>query len=416
MLVKSERQNIFYDDFKNNHIFDMNEHNDFDKLFGSNLPNFADKDWRNLEGQLDRHDLKKQFTRLLWALPALGGILMAISGILYYQLNQTRQQVRSLEERLVSVYENKKALPEISPQKIVVHDTIYKQIVIRQTIKEIQTESPNLTNNPSNIYYEKYGENFTENQGIVEKEKYIGINKLSGKNPVLSTTNIKGNDDLDKYKVMTFPEDSVQEENHFSLIPKSVTVGVLGGIQKPVGDDFDNGGGAEIGLRTVLGYHNKKGQERWGVVLDVQQSNLYFVDKNKIRIERYEPKPVGAVRRPERVDIGQFSSFKLGLGLRYSLLFSEKIKPYFGANWNFQIPAQYNANIQFDDQTKQNVLGLQESNLHLLGVNTGLNVLLSKHLSLNGELYYQSQLYNSSPTIDASVLGGRVGVSYRFGK
>jgi len=103
----------------------MEEKNDFDKLFGSNLPNFADKDWRNLEGQLDRHDLKKQFTRLLWALPALGGILITISGILYYQLNQTRQQVRTIENRLVRVFENKKKETDFSPQKIIIYDTIY---------------------------------------------------------------------------------------------------------------------------------------------------------------------------------------------------------------------------------------------------------------------------------------------------
>jgi hypothetical protein len=63
------------------------------------------------------------------------------------------------------------------------------------------------------------------------------------------------------------------------------------------------------------------------------------------------------------------------------------------------------------------VLGPQESTLHLLGINTGLNIMLSKHLALNGELYYQSQLFNNSlNTVDASVLGARVGVSYRFGR
>jgi hypothetical protein len=394
----------------------MEEQNDFDKLFGSNLPNFADKDWRNLEGQLDRHDLKKQFTRLLWALPALGGVFMTISGMLYYQLNQTRQQVRSLEDKLVSAYEKRPAQPEISPQKIVIHDTIYRQVVVRQIIREIQPINSNITNNPENDNILKYDNTYTENQIITEREKFIGINKLSGKNPVLNTSKISVNDELSKYRGITFPEDSVQEENHFSLIPKSVTVGVLGGIQKLVGNDFDNGGGADLGVRTVLGYHNSKGQERWGVVVDFQQSSLFFVDKNKTRIEQYGPKPIGGIKRPDRVDIGQFSSFKIGLGLRYNFLFSEKIKPYFGVNWNFQIPAQYSAEVHFDDQTKQNVLGPQESTLHLLGVNTGLNVMLSKHLALNGEMYYQSQLFNTLNTVDASVLGGRIGMSYRFGR
>jgi hypothetical protein len=407
----------------------MNEQNDFDKLFGSNLPNFADKDWRNLEGQLDRHDLKKQFTRLLWALPALGGILMAISGILYYQLNQTRQQVRSLEDRLVSVYEHKKTEPEISPQNIVIHDTIYKQIVIRQTIKEIQTENPNLANNLNNIYYQKYGENFTENQGITEREKYIGINKLLGKNPTLNSSNLAVDTDLSKYKVIEFPEDSLVETNHFSLIPKSVTVGVLGGIQKPNSDEIESGGGREIGLRTVLGYNNSKGQERWGVVLDLQQSAMFF-DKNGRALNKNErdkldkiapppgPRPNGTIPELKRVESPLHSSFQIGLGLRYNLLFSEKFKPYFGANWNVKIPYKYNKSVHYEDMNTPLTAPSDASTINMLGINSGINYLVSNKLSINSEIYYHSDLGNNrNNDNDAStVLGGRVGVSYRFGK
>ena len=400
----------------------MEEHNDFDKLFGSNLPNFADKDWRNLEGQLDRHDLKKQFTKLLWALPALGGILMTISGILYYQLNQTRQKVRSLEDRLVSVYENKKALPEISPQKIVIHDTIYKQIVIRETIREIQTENSNLANNLNNIYYEKYDNNFTENQGITEREKYIGINKLLGKNPKMSSSNIGVDTDLSKYKVIEFPEDSLVENNHFSLIPNSVSLGILGGIQKPIGKNFERGGGIDFGFRTVLGYNNSKGQERWGVVLDFQQSSLFFDFDRKDGSQRFPPprKPRPNGNQPNRLEIPKFSVSKIGLGGRYNLLFSDKIKPYFGASWNVQLPNLFDIGYHFDDQSQDDETRSQDKLMHLIGFNSGVNVLLSNRLSLNGEVYYQTPI-SKEDNIDnlvgtPNVLGGRVGVSYRFGK
>ena len=401
----------------------MEEKRDFDKLFGSNLPNFADKDWRNLEGQLERHDLKKQFVKLLWALPALGGILMAISGILYYQLNQTRQKVTLLENRLVRVYENKKAEPEISPQKIVIHDTIYKQIVIRRTIKEIQTENQDLTNNSNNIYYQKYGENFTENQGVMEREKYIGINKLSGKKPTLNASNFAVDTDLSKYKVIDFPEDSLEENNHFSLIPKSVSVGILGGIQKPTDNDFERGVGVNFGLRTVLGYNNSQGKERWGIVLDLQQSNLRFDYNKKDGIERFpppkQPKPNG--KQPNRLEVPKLLVTKIGIGGRYNLLFNEKIKPYFGASWYFQLPNIFNTGYHFDDQTKQDETRSQESITHLLGLNTGVNFLISNRLILNGEIYYQTQLMKdnndrNNDIATPNVLGGRVGVSYRFGK
>lgn len=400
----------------------MNENNDFDKLFGSNLPNFADKDWRNLEGQLERHDLKKQLTRLLWALPALGGILMVISGVLYYQLNQTRQQVRSLENQLVNVYKNKKAEPEISPQKIVIHDTIYKRIVIRETIKKIQTESTDLSDNFNNIYYEKYRDKFTENQGIKEREKYIGINKLLNKIPKFYASNLVVDTDLSKYKVLEFPEDSLTQNNHFSLIPKSLSVGILGGIQKPIGNGFEKGGGVDFGFRTVLGYNNSKGQERWGVTLDFQQSNLFFDFNRRNGIERFPPpkKPRPNGNQPNRLEIPELSVSKIGLGGRYNLLFNNKVKPYFGASWNVQLPNLFNIGYYFDDQSKDAETRLQEKIMHLIGLNSGINVLLSNHLSLNGEIYYQTPIVkedNFNNLVGTpNVLGGRVGVSYRFGK
>ena len=397
----------------------MEENNDFDKLFGSNLPNFADKDWRNLEGQLERHDLKRKLSRLMWALPAIGGVMMAISGILYYQLNNTRDQVRILENKLVGVYEHKKNQLEVSPQKIILHDTIYRQVVIRQIIREIQPHNSNITNNPEYINSAKYEENITENQLLIEREKYFGINKLLGKNPKLDSLSITANVDFSKYKVIEFPEDSLVEENHFSLIPKSITVGILGGVQKPIGDDFENSGGREIGLRTVLGYNNRKGQERWGVVLDFQQSNLFFDNNRRDHFDKFgsppNPRPNGEM--PNKVGIPKFSSYNIGLGVRYNFLFSEKIKPYIGAGWIVQIPNQYNINFHYIDQSIQPVIRKQESINHLLGINTGVNVLLSKHLSLNSEVYFQSQLLNNPNPLDAqTVLGGRVGVNYRFGK
>ena len=230
----------------------MEENNDFDKLFGSNLPNFADTDWRNLEGQLERHDLKRKFSRLLWALPAVGAVMMAVSGILYYQLSDTREKVRILENRLVNVHKYMKGEPESSPQKIILYDTIYRQVVIRQIIRETQPYYSSLTNNPEYINPVKYEGNITENQLIIEREKYIGINKLLSKNPTLNSLNVATNIDLSKYKGINFPEDSLEQDNHFSLIPKSISVGVLGGIQKPIGDDFENSGGREIGLICIL--------------------------------------------------------------------------------------------------------------------------------------------------------------------
>jgi len=60
----------------------------------------------------------------------------------------------------------------------------------------------------------------------------------------------------------------------------------------------------------------------------------------------------------------------------------------------------------------------------LLGLNLGANLAISKRLIATGEMYYKSQLSSNSSsnqnpfngTLPAqAILGGRVGISYRFG-
>lgn len=402
----------------------MEEQKDFDDLYSSKLPNFANNDWRALEGQLERHDLKRQLRKLMWALPAVGGIMLAVSSVLYYQLNRTKEQVNILENKLVRAYQQRQVQPNVSPQKIIIHDTIYRQVIIRQVFHEKTDKNPILTNNQNNIYYEKYGDNFTDNQTFTEREKFIDIHKLSGKNSILSTINIGVTNDFAKYKGERFPEDSIVEENHFSLIPKSISIGLMAGSLKPTGEDFEDGGGHDIGLRAVLGYHNRKGLERWGIVLDFQQSNLYFKNDKREKFGHFgtppTPKPSTNIKK---IEVPIFSFYNLGLGLRYNLLFNEKFKPYFGLNWNIQLPNQYNIDYQYEDLSKISNTNVAISTMHLLGANVGANLALSNHLIATGEMYYKSQLSNSSNgnlnplngTLPSqAILGGRVGISYRF--
>jgi hypothetical protein len=398
---------------------------DFDKLYGSKLPDFTSSDWRAMEGALDRHDLKRKLTRLMWALPVLGGLLLGVSAMIFYQLKKTQSQVENLESQLVDAYEKKSSkTKEISPP-IIVHDTIYKHIVVRQIVRESYPENTNnLANHSNNIYYEKYDKTNTENQIVLERDKFVGLNELTGKDVVVNETEMSKQKDFLTYKGEILKEDSLLTENHFSLIPKSVTLGVLGGVQQLEGDEFERGKGFNLGFRTVLGYHNSKGQERWGIVLDVQQNNFALGYDKKEKFERFgpppNPRPVGGNPPPIRkVEIPHFSSVQIGAGLRYNLLFSEKIKPYFGLNWSFQIPTRYDVEYSYEDPNinTQTIVKSQQSMMHLLGGNLGLNMQLSKRFALGGEFFYQSPISKITSTSDVNLpnaLGGRVGVSYRF--
>jgi hypothetical protein len=405
----------------------MEEQEDFDNLYSSKLPNFASNDWRALEGQLERHDLKRQLTRLMWALPAVGGIMLAVSSVLYYQLNKTREQVRTLETKLVDVHRQQRNnyLQDISPQKIIMYDTIYRQVVIKQIVQQVPSSDFKLTNNQNDTYYNKqYEENFTDNQLITEREKYVGIHKILSKNPTLSNSEIKITNDFANYKGEVFPEDSTVTESRFSLIPKSVSVGVLGGLYTPMNKDFENGGGKDIGVRTVLGYHNSKGQERWGIVLDFQQSSLSFdnrpYDSNKRRMyERLaqgpSPRPDGTIPPLDKVEIAK-SMYNIGVGLRYNLLFSEKIRPYFGVNWTLQIPKNGDINYFYEDKSKPIKPNQPEvANMNFWGINAGTSIFLNKRFAVNTEAYLQAHLRDADLFETPLILGGRVGVSYRLG-
>lgn len=394
---------------------------DFDKLYGSKLPDFTSTDWRMMEGALDRHDLKRKLTKLMWALPVLGGLLLGVSATLFYQLKQTQNHVKTLENQLVSIYEKKPSrIDEMPPPPIIVHDTIYKHVVMKQTVRETTSDNSNLTN----TYYEKYDKTITENQIVLEREKFIGLNELAGKNVAVNPTIMSTLRDFSTYRGETFPGDSSVEENHFSIIPKSVTVGALGGIQQLDGDEFERGKGFNLGFRTILGYNNSKGQERWGIVLDIQQNNFLLGYDRKEKFNRFgtppNPRPNGGQTPPLRkVEIPKFSTVQIGAGLRYNLLFSDKIKPYFGLDWSFQIPTHYDIEYSFEDPNiiPERIAKSQQSTMQLLGGNVGLNVSLSKRFSLGGELFYQSPISKITSASDVNIpnaLGGRVGVSYRL--
>ena len=57
------------------------EGHDFDKLFGSKLPDLADKNWSKLETKLEKFNLERKLAKLIWALWGLGGLSGLLLGI-----------------------------------------------------------------------------------------------------------------------------------------------------------------------------------------------------------------------------------------------------------------------------------------------------------------------------------------------
>ncbi|MET3127998.1 hypothetical protein ABID42_003117 [Arcicella rosea] len=396
---------------------------DFDRLFGSQLPNFAGSDWREMEGRLERRDLKRKITRLMWAIPSIATIMFGVSAVLYHYLNQTQQKLAALENRLVEVHAKYSSKPDTVFQKTVVYDTIYQKVFVTKTIVQTPNSTENFTNNQNNAYFEKYDNKTTGEQSLIEREKYMGLNKLNFKSPILYTSSLDKKNMIESFKSVEIEEDSFITENHFSLIPKSVSIGTLAGVQVPFGDFLERGGGSQLGFRTVLGYHNSKGLERWGIVIDAQKTNLFFENHKEEGFGPFDGgsggmiNPGGGKKPLKKVDVPEFCAYQVSLGLRYNLLFNQNFKPYFGVNWSVQIPNQYNINYYYEDPTNnQSTSNKQAAIANLLGGNVGATYQFSKHLLASAEMYYQTQaLKNPNPLDAPATLGARLGLFYRFG-
>lgn len=391
---------------------------DFDKVFGSQLPNFASSDWRDMEGRLERNDLKRKITKLMWTIPIMGGVMASVVAIMYYHLYKTQNQVKELENKLVLIH-SKHFQPLTEKKPIILYDTIYRKIIINtQTI----VQKPSLAISPDNTYYSEYDKNFTENQQYLEREKYVGVKRLNLKDTHLNSDSSFQMPVINTYPAIIQEEDSIVEENHFSLIPKSITTGVLGALQKPIGDDYGHAAGGQVGIRTVLGYYNKHGKERWGIVIDLSRNNLSF-DSNKDNVfERFNgiepPKPYGSSYKPKQIDISTFSTYQIELGMRYNLLFSERFKPYFGLNWNIQVPDWYKVEYFYDNPVNNTTDANVQPNIsHSISANIGSTYTLSNKLSTSAELFYQSKILQPSNYLNPmGIFGARVSLNYRLSK
>jgi hypothetical protein len=401
----------------------MNEQ-DFDKLFSSQLPDLADKNWGKLQDKLQNFNLERRLSRLVWALWSLGifsGLMMATTGGIYYQMAQNQQKVTALENRLVAVQSQSYLKQNTIHQKIIVHDTIYQTSNFHtKTIDGLKLNQNFIAQNQGNenVYYQKNENIINQVSTIIERDKYIGLQTLDAKKTIFDKFKYTSKKIINSDSLL---EDSVVNMPRFSLTPSSISVGLTGGYQSPNGDIFQAGDGTQYGFRTVLGYKNRKGQERWGIVLDLQKNDFSFMNREaeEGHINLPSTLPTITDSHLKGADIREFSSTQLSLGLRYNLFMSDKFKPYFGLNWSAQFPIYYTAHYFTEDRfdrKERRFDATYSTNLptitNIWGGNVGVNYQLSNRFSTGLEAYYQTQFAQSLAT--PNVLGGRFGLNYLF--
>jgi hypothetical protein len=403
---------------------EMNEHS-FDNLFGSQLPDLADKNWGKLQGKLEQFNLQRKLAKIVLILYGLGifsGLMMGLAGVMYYQMAQNAEKTKKIEMALVSSYQKKYYAKDTIHQKIIVHDTVYRTTVIVAKERKNNYSDPYLNQqnlHNQNVYYQKSDEASKQETIFVEREKYLDLKRINAKESRFNQMRLAG---LNLIKIDSINPDTVMNVPKFSLKPNSVSVGLMGGYQIPSGTTFQMGDGFDYGVRTVLGYNNRKGQERWGIVFEVQKIKYLF---NNEEVQR------GVFNLPPNIsplsdsqikggNMKEISTYQLGLGLRYNLLFNSNLQPYFGLNWSVQIPNSYQVSYLIEDKVDQKEKRIVSSydNLkpifNILGANVGINYNLSNRFSGGLELYYQKQ--NLSTIETPKVIGTRFTLNYRLGK
>jgi hypothetical protein len=400
----------------------MNEH-DFDKLFDSQLPDLADKNWSKLAGKLESFNLQRKIAKLvwvLWGLGILGVLMMAITGGLFYQIQEHKQHLKNLESQLIAINQSKIFKQDTVYQKVILRDTIYRTSVYHnKTIDGFKLRPNIFVQNQGNegLYYEKNYTGNNQEATLTERNKYDELQAINSKKMVLEKMR-------ENWSAIVKPDslvaDFVNTSPQFSLIPSSLSVGLIGAYQLPNGDNFQLGDGSQFGFRTVLGYNNRKGQERWGVVLDFLQNNFSFTNQEAregiINLPQNLPHLTDSHVRG--ADVRNISSYQFGMGLRYNLIFSTKFKPYFGLSWSTQFSNIYGVNYFTEDRIdkRERKFYARYDNLssitNILGTNMGINYQLSNHFSTGLEVYYQSHI--SDPILTPNALGARLSLKCHF--
>lgn len=396
------------------------EGHDFDKLFGSKLPDLADKNWSKLETKLEKFNLERKLAKLilaLWGLGSISGLLLGITGILYYQSTLHDEEINNLKRHIASNSHKTYLKLDTIYRKTIMYDTVYQTV-------SIQSKKTTKEQDVTDVTPREYKETVSE---VLDLEKQLASNReyqqtkdltaLDGKDVVFNPIQAHLNP-FEFHHVV----DSSETTTTFSLKPASVNIGFIAGYGQLFGELFGFGNGLQTGIRTHLGYNNRSGKERWGVILDIQRTIFSFEPRNDGRLKNRIPNNLPTIIDPRlnEAHVQALAAYQVGIGFRYNLLFSSKVKPYLGINWAIQLPSYYKVHYSLDasgNQVSEDYDKTYNTNLaaipNIWGVNMGLNYQLSPRLSTGLEVYFQSQVARETTTPD--VVGGRLGLHYRLG-
>ncbi|GAB3918361.1 hypothetical protein [Larkinella terrae] len=424
---------------------------DFDDQFARQLPDYSDREWSKVEERLERYELQRKLRWLTWLLPVVSGLLLGITGVIYYQLQETRQQLDQLQE-------NKRIVAE---RKLIRVDTVYRTVYLpteRQQDpvghagKNALWQRPRFDDhslsysvekewnrNPSKKGTSRLPENRSPDVNSPDARKLVKGNGTDGASLDHQTGTETGG--IDSGPVISLAADSLQEPGKTGISPeedkpvqqpahsrkttavsaveparrsislRSFMLGLVGDKRLPVSRQLERQQGNGFGLRAEWALHSK-----WSLIATALYQNTAYdfePDGDHHRSMLHFPGQPDPQPFINRVEVNNWHTLEMTVGGRF-YPWAGRLQPFIGAEAGVQKGLSYQIEYhQTGGQPEMKVRGNGYPELTAVyQVNAGVSYPVSNQLFLQAEGYFQSAYrpyYLSFPA-----LGGRIALLYHF--
>lgn len=427
---------------------------DFFRLFAEKMqsatppPDFSGGDWQALQGRLDAHDRKRNRVLPLGWLFGLTGLLL-LSNLGWFLLWQkTEDDVATLRAELPQKMDDVVVLHDTVYKQLVVYqyDTIYRTVVVKRVEQGILTQTRASQNGANTAFSTKNntaqptatnGQAGQIPNGFATRDQAAATTaateKLASGLPFLNETTgqMTTPNELPGLEIEPFtwsarlsilpPADdqmtpAKQGATAFPLIPQSFILGIGVGGLKPVSKNLASTEGISASVSGEIGFSKQLAMKIEGGLGALKFKG--YVKDPSLGLPAFQPPG-------DDYDLKYFEThddskrvLQLGIGMRWYFQPDSKLNPWLGAGWTAQWNPSYELELEYthlptgmETSDEIEVPALQKP-LSYAGFNFGLRYFLAEkwQLQLGGFYDFKASKQQGIPRW----WGWRLGVAHRF--
>lgn len=424
---------------------------DFFRLFAEKMqsttppPDFSGNDWQALQGRLDAHDRKRDRILPLGWLYGLTAVLL-LSNLGWYLLWQkTGTDMAALRTEFAQKTSEMVVLHDTIYKQLVVYqyDTIYQTVVLKRADQLVLTPSAASQQAGSAPFFDQKTTNASTSKAIQQHQNTMaeqgsnttetgtdGVQNLPGI-PTESPSTAFTPELLPGLALQPFnfephrpilpPVDdqmtpTKQEATAFALIPQSFALGLEAGGLTPIAKGLASSSGAMYAFSGEVGFSDHLSMVVVGSIGRLKFKG--YVEDPTLGLPALQPPSDDYELKYFETHDGFKPVTQLGLGMRWHLMPNSKLNPWLGTGWT----SQWNPSYELEVEYTHLPTGMEVSNdldvpaatapLSYLGFNLGLRYRLMEKWHLQTGFNYDFKLGNQ-PGIERW-WSWKGGVMYRF--